>query len=176
MVRETLFLICVCLVFSDDMSTSFDYLPEHSACRVTWQCRHCALSGKILPTFTLSSMQSSWANLYGFNFSTPVFSTDSGRLYDARLMANVSQIIFPTAHPVDDLTAFRQICATQRVALLLTGAQLTDGRNAVKYTAYQPSVDIVEENLLNSGSSPCALPYMTPESQVGLEFMQQVQE
>jgi hypothetical protein len=116
---------------------------------VTWQCSSCQLSGKTLPTFTLQSSRPSWANAYGFNFTTPVFATESGTLYDARLVsqARVSQIMFPT--PTDgsrsvEPTAFRRSNATQRVTLLLTASQLTDERNnKVDYTAYQPSVELV---------------------------------
>jgi hypothetical protein len=119
---------------------------QHSACNVSWQCLSCRLSGKTLPTFTLQSTRASWANAYGFNFTTPVFTTESGLLYDGRLVsqARVTQIMFPT--PTDgsvEPTAFRRSNASQRVTLLLTGSQLTDARSNVDYTAYQPSVEVV---------------------------------
>ncbi len=139
------FVDCVALV-SGGATTTYTYLLQHSACNVTWQCSSCQLSGKTLPTFTLQSSRPSWANAYGFNFTTPVFATASGTLYDARLVsqARVSQIMFPT--PTDgsvEPTAFRRSNATQRVTLLLTASQLTDERSKIVHTAYQPSVELV---------------------------------
>jgi hypothetical protein len=51
-----------------------------SACRVTWSCNPCQLNMnvKTLPTFTLMNTRPSWANLYGFNFSTPAYATATG--------------------------------------------------------------------------------------------------
>ncbi len=62
----------------DSGTLTFEKIPLQSACRVIWSCNRCKLNGKTLPKFTLMSTQPSWANLYGFNFSTPVFSTISG--------------------------------------------------------------------------------------------------
>jgi hypothetical protein len=48
--------------------------------------------------------------------------------------------LFPTPNPVVDRTAFWSHKATQKVTVMLTGSQLTDGRHNVTYTTYQPSV------------------------------------
>jgi hypothetical protein len=65
------------------------------------------------------------------------------------LQASVSQLIFPTQNPVGDRTAFRSSKAMQHVTFLLTGSQLSDGRNnSTKYTAYQPSVESMVRLLL----------------------------
>jgi hypothetical protein len=89
------------------------------ACRVTWTCDMCQLNVNSLPSFTLASTAPSWANLYGFNFSTPVLATSAGQPYRVGSTsvphATVSQLIFPTINPVVDRTAFRASKATQQV-------------------------------------------------------------
>lgn len=150
-------------------SSTSVYLPDQSACRVTWRCVRCRLNaGLSPPTFTLQTTTASWANLYAFNFTVPSFASNDGtpRYDSSTKSSSVSQVIFPTDSPGDPV-AFRTAYATQRLTLLLTGSSLIDVPNNANYTAYQPFISTVDKNVPPSVAQP--KPYFSTSSPLDVD-------